>query len=79
MIEKVKLYLTFPVKTFILTKVFESTWDLSSAGRASALQAEGHRFEPCRSHFNAYVRVWAFLFKPDASDAMGRISLLNLT
>ena len=22
----------------------------SSAGRASALQAEGHRFEPCRSH-----------------------------
>ena len=26
-------------------------WDLSSAGRASALQAEGHRFEPYRSHF----------------------------
>ena len=26
--------------------------DLSSAGRASALQAEGHRFEPCRSHFH---------------------------
>ena len=25
-------------------------WDLSSAGRASALQAEGHRFEPCRFH-----------------------------
>ena len=25
-------------------------WGLSSAGRASALQAEGHRFEPCRSH-----------------------------
>ena len=25
-------------------------WDLSSAARASALQAEGHRFEPCRSH-----------------------------
>ena len=24
---------------------------LSSAGRASALQAEGHRFEPYRSHF----------------------------
>ena len=23
---------------------------LSSAGRASALQAEGHRFEPCRPH-----------------------------
>ena len=29
-------------------------WDLSSAGRASALQAEGHRFEPYRpqSKFN---------------------------
>ena len=36
-------------------------WDLSSAGRASALQAEGHRFEPYRSHFYAiniaYARV----------------------
>ena len=25
---------------------------LSSAGRASALQAEGHRFEPYRPHFS---------------------------
>ena len=31
-------------------KVTDTKWDLSSAGRASALQAEGHRFEPCRSH-----------------------------
>ena len=32
-------------------------WDLSSAGRASALQAEGHRFEPYRSHFlNLLIR-----------------------
>ena len=30
-------------------------WDLSSAGRASALQAEGHRFEPYRSHLYADV------------------------
>ena len=29
--------------------------DLSSAGRASALQAEGHRFEPYRSH---YMPMW---------------------
>ena len=29
--------------------------DLSSAGRASALQAEGHRFEPYRSHLHADV------------------------
>ena len=27
-------------------------WGLSSAGRASALQAEGHRFEPYRPHFS---------------------------
>ena len=26
------------------------TWAHSSAGRASALQAEGHRFEPCCAH-----------------------------
>ena len=26
------------------------SWDHSSAGRASALQAEGHRFEPYWSH-----------------------------
>ena len=31
---------------------FLISWNLSSAGRASALQAEGHRFEPCRSHFS---------------------------
>ena len=30
-------------------------WGLSSAGRASALQAEGHRFEPCWSHFSKYA------------------------
>ena len=30
-------------------------WDLSSAGRASALQAEGHRFEPYRSHLSHYM------------------------
>ena len=33
-----------------------NAWDLSSAGRASALQAEGHRFEPCRSHLtNSFI------------------------
>ena len=31
-------------------------WKFSSAGRASALQAEGHRFEPCRSHLtNSFI------------------------
>ena len=32
-------------------------WDLSSAGRASALQAEGHRFEPYRFHMPQW-RNW---------------------
>ena len=30
--------------------VSRSTWGFSSAGRAPALQAGGHRFEPCCSH-----------------------------
>ncbi len=30
---------------------YSSLWGLSSAGRASALQAEGHRFEPYRPHY----------------------------
>ena len=34
-------------------------WDHSSAGRASALQAEGHRFEPYRSHINhGWIPEW---------------------
>ena len=33
----------------------KTIWGLSSAGRASALQAEGHRFEPYRPHIN---RIW---------------------
>ena len=35
-------------------------WDLSSAGRASALQAGGHRFEPCRSHLIKYFTMGGF-------------------
>ena len=38
---------------FRVVKKLDILWDLSSAGRASALQAEGHRFEPYRSH-----RLW---------------------
>ena len=34
-------------------------WGLSSAGRASALQAEGHRFEPYRPHENhGWIPEW---------------------
>ena len=53
--------LTFGGWNAILTKSVGDTdkkptdktpmWGLSSAGRASALQAEGHRFEPYRPHF----------------------------
>ena len=33
-------------------------WNLSSAGRASALQAEGHRFEPYRFHIFGWIPEW---------------------
>ena len=33
-------------------------WGLSSAGRASALQAEGHRFEPYRPHISGWIPEW---------------------
>ena len=32
---------------------------LSSAGRAPALQAGGHRFEPCRPHFTTNIAGWS--------------------
>ena len=44
-------------------------WDLSSAGRASALQAGGHRFEPCCSHHPGPV---AQLVRALACHARGR-------
>ena len=40
---------------FTADSEFICVWDLSSAGRASALQAEGHRFEPCRPHIFSLV------------------------
>ena len=58
--------LTFGRWNAILTKSVGDTdkkptdktlmWGLSSAGRASALQAEGHRFEPYWSH--QIKRIW---------------------
>ena len=38
---------------FEFPRIHVTLWGLSSAGRASALQAEGHRFEPCRPHYLA--------------------------
>jgi len=34
----------------IIINLREKRWELSSVGRASALQAGGHRFEPYSSH-----------------------------
>ena len=42
--------MTIKSDEFHLTLTTSNAWDLSSAGRASALQAEGHRFKSCRSH-----------------------------
>ena len=32
-------------------------WRISSVGRASALQAEGHRFEPCILHLESLAQL----------------------
>ena len=48
-----KKMLTREVKSSILglvSKILTKKWSLSSAGRASALQAGGHRFEPYSDH-----------------------------
>ncbi len=50
--------LTISGRFAILYKSCEANRDLSSAGRASALQAEGHRFEPCRSHFKFLRHIY---------------------
>ena len=43
--------MTIKSDEFHLTLATSIAWDLSSAGRASALQAEGHRFEPYSGSF----------------------------
>ena len=42
-------------ETLSVDCLIKLSWDHSSAGRASALQAEGHRFEPYWSHWYADV------------------------
>ena len=44
-------------------------WGLSSAGRASALQAEGHRFEPCNFHHKKADAHASALFVPAKAEA----------
>ncbi len=38
---------------------YRHKWRISSVGRASALQAEGHRFEPCILHFFVITVPWS--------------------
>ena len=61
--------LTNPNKCDIISKSLISVWEHSSAGRASALQAEGHRFEPYCSHQSGPV---AQLVRAPACHAGGR-------
>ena len=56
-VESSSLFWVVSIKLMIFSKVHK-VWDLSSAGRASALQAEGHRFEPCRSHQYGWIPEW---------------------
>ena len=56
MMNKLKDLYTMAYEMCIRDRVSSgSLWDHSSAGRASALQAEGHRFEPYWSHYNLKV------------------------
>ena len=56
-VESSSLFWVVSIKLMMFSKVHK-VWDLSSAGRASALQAEGHRFEPCRSHQYGWIPEW---------------------
>ena len=49
----------------------DATWEHSSAGRAPALQAGGHRFEPCCSHHSQFGPVVPLVRTP-ACHAGGR-------
>ncbi len=42
----------FTAVTWVRIPYGSFLWRVSSVGRASALQAEGHRFEPCTLHLN---------------------------
>ena len=56
-VESSSLFWVVSIKLMVFSKMHK-VWDLSSAGRASALQAEGHRFEPYRSHQYGWIPEW---------------------
>ena len=47
-------------------------WVVSSAGRASPLQGEGHRFDPCTTHQNWFLGPVVQLVRMPACHAGGR-------
>ena len=59
MVNFIKKLLDFSLNYVIITLVFR---EHSSAGRASALQAEGHRFEPYCSHHKEGFTICGFFF-----------------
>ena len=59
-------------KQVVRDETTTTRWKFSSAGRASALQAEGHRFEPCNFHHQALTKVSAFSFSLLQRDFAGR-------
>ena len=69
-----KKMLTRETKSSILglvSEILTKKWSLSSAGRASALQAGGHRFEPYSAHHFFYGLV-VQLVRTLACHARGR-------
>ena len=52
--EKNLIFLLTNAISFVI--IVEHLWKVSSVGRASALQAEGHRFEPCTFHHRQNTR-----------------------
>src|SRR5699024_4053688 len=56
--EVVSSSLSWVVTSFDVMMYNLIIWGLSSAGRASALQAEGHRFEPYRPHRFGWIPEW---------------------
>ena len=49
-LEKIKLLFFLLTNVYLSAIIVKQRRKVSSVGRASALQAEGHRFEPCTFH-----------------------------
>ena len=56
-------------ETLSVDCLIKLSWDHSSAGRASALQAEGHRFESYWSHLYARYLRYVYAAVAELADA----------